>query len=50
MRQEPRVFDTFREALGSVMGRLSIPLERWMEAGPLFRHTLSQRKLTDFLN
>ena len=50
LRQEPHAFDTFRETLGSVMGRLSIPLELWMEAGPLLRHTLSQMKLTDFMS
>jgi hypothetical protein len=49
MKQEPQSFDTFREALGQVLSRLSIPLERWIEAGPLLRHTLSQRKLTDFI-
>jgi len=50
MRQEPRSYDTFKDALDQVLSRLSIPLERWYEAGPLLRHTLSQRKLTDFLN
>ncbi|MFH0850220.1 MAG: Nre family DNA repair protein [Candidatus Bathyarchaeota archaeon] len=50
MRQEPQRFDTFREALDRVMSRLSIPLEKWYESGPLLRHTLTQRKLTDFFH
>jgi hypothetical protein len=48
MRQEPQSFDTFKDALDQALSRLSIPLERWYEAGPLLRHTLNQRKITDF--
>ena len=50
MKQEPRLFETLNDALAHTMSRLSIPLKRWMEAGPLLRHTLTQRKLTDFFN
>jgi hypothetical protein len=32
------------------MSRLSIPLQRWIEAGPLLKHTLTQRKLTEFFH
>jgi len=50
MRQEPRLFETMNEALEYTMSRLSIPLQRWIEAGPLLKHTLTQRKLTDFFH
>ncbi len=50
MSQPPRVYDTFQAAIGDVMGQLSIPLEKWMESGPLLRHTMTQRKLTDFFH
>jgi len=50
MNQPPRVYDTFQAAISDVMGRLSIPLEKWMESGPLLRHTMTQRKLTDFFH
>jgi hypothetical protein len=48
MRQEPKKFDTWQNALNHVMSRLTIPIERWMEAGPLLRHTMTQRKITDY--
>jgi hypothetical protein len=48
MRQNSKKFETFKGALQHIMGRLSIPLERWMEVGPLLRHSLTQRKITDF--
>jgi hypothetical protein len=50
MRQPSMVFDTFQSAINNIMGRLSIPLEKWMESGPLLRHTVTQRKLTDFFH
>jgi hypothetical protein len=50
MRQEPQMFDTMNEALEYTMSRLSIPLKRWIEAGPLLKHTITQRKLTDFFH
>jgi len=50
MKQEPKRFETMKEALDYTMSRLSIPLERWIEAGPLLKHTLTQRKLTDFFH
>ena len=49
MRQPPRRYDTLGEALQGAMGRLSIGLEHWLDAGALLRQTLSQRKLTDFI-
>ena len=48
MRQPPLAYDTLGEALERVMGRLSIPLEQWLQAGNLLRHTLQQRKITDY--
>jgi len=48
MRQPPLAYDTLGEALDRVMGRLSIPLEQWLQAGNLLRHTLQQRKMTDY--
>ena len=48
MRQPPLAYDTLGEALERVMGRLSIPLEQWLQAGYLLRHTLQQRKMTDY--
>ncbi len=50
MKQEPRRFETLDEALTHTMSRLSIPMEKWMEAGPLLRHTLTQRKITDYVH
>jgi hypothetical protein len=50
MRQEPRRFESIDKALEYTMSRLSIPLHRWIEAGPLLRRTLTQRKLTDFFH
>jgi hypothetical protein len=50
MKQEPRRFETLDEALTHTMSRLSIPMEKWMEAGPLLRHTLTQRKITDYFH
>jgi hypothetical protein len=50
MKQEPKTFETLDEALTHTMSRLSIPLEKWMEAGPLLRHTLTQRKITDYFH
>ena len=49
MRQPPKKYDTMEEALRSVMSRLSIGLEHWLNAGSLLRQTLTQRKLTDFM-
>ena len=48
MKQEPQRYDTFQEALDQVLSRLSIPLDKWLESGPLLRHTITQRKLTEF--
>jgi hypothetical protein len=50
MRQEPRIFEKMDKALEYAMGRLSIPMKRWIEAGPLLKQTLTQRKLTDFFH
>jgi hypothetical protein len=50
MKQEPRKFETLQNAMSHVMGRLTIPFERWMEAGPLLRHTMTQRKITDYFH
>ena len=49
MRQEPKRYNTLEEALGCVMGRLSIGLEHWLDSGFLLRQTLIQRKLTQFM-
>lgn len=49
MRQPPKRFNSLEEALRHAMGRLSIPLEHWVNSGFLLRHTLKQRKLTEFL-
>jgi hypothetical protein len=50
MKQEPQKFESLNEALNHTMSRLSIPLQRWIEAGPLLKHTLTQRKLTEFFH
>jgi DNA repair protein NreA len=50
MKQEPMKFDILDKALEYTMSRLSIPIKRWIEAGPLLRHTLTQKKITDFFN
>jgi hypothetical protein len=48
MKQTPQLYNSIDEALKRVMSRLSIPLEKWIESGPLLRQTLTQRKLTEF--
>jgi hypothetical protein len=50
MRQEPRNFESMQDAIEFTMSRLSIPFEKWFKAGPLLKHTITQRKLTDFIN
>jgi hypothetical protein len=49
MRQPPKCYDTLDEALKRMMSRLSIGLEHWLDAGFLLRHTLTQRKMTEYL-
>jgi hypothetical protein len=48
MRQPPLIYDNLDDALVRVMSRLSIPLEQWLAAGFLLRHTLTQRKITEY--
>ncbi|MBN1683308.1 hypothetical protein JW865_07130 [Candidatus Bathyarchaeota archaeon] len=48
MRQKPKRFENINDALKQVMNRLSIPLEKWIESGPLLKHTLTQRKITEY--
>jgi hypothetical protein len=48
MKQTPRLFTSMDTALQHVMSRLTIPLEKWIEAGPLLKRTLTQRKLTEY--
>jgi len=48
MRQNPKIFSNIDDALKQVMSRLSIPLDKWIESGPLLKHTLTQRKLTEY--
>lgn len=50
MKQDPKQFETFNNAISFIMSRLSIPLEKWMESGPLLRNAMTQRKLTDFFH
>ena len=47
MRQDPKKFEKWENAIEFVMSRLTIPIARWMDAGPLLRHTMTQRKITD---
>ncbi|MFP3951709.1 MAG: Nre family DNA repair protein [Candidatus Bathyarchaeia archaeon] len=49
MKRDPRRFETLGSALDYTMSRLTIPLEKWKDVGPLLRHTLTQRKITDYL-
>ncbi len=49
MRQPPKRYDTMDEALKRVMSRLSIGLDHWLKSGFLLRHTLTQRKITEYL-
>ncbi len=49
MKQIPKIFTSIDAALNQVMGRLSIPLQKWIEAGPLLKMTLTQRKLTEYI-
>ena len=48
MRHKPKRFENINDALKQVMNRLSIPLEKWIESGPLLKHTLTQRKITEY--
>jgi len=48
MKQTPRLFTNMDTALKHVMSRLTIPLEKWIEAGPLLKQTLTQRKITEY--
>jgi hypothetical protein len=48
MKQIPRLFTTRDEALRHAMSRLTIPIDKWIEAGPLLRQTLTQRKITEY--
>jgi hypothetical protein len=48
MKQTPRDFTSMDSALQHVMSRLTIPLQKWIESGPLLRHTLTQRKITEY--
>lgn len=50
MKQEPNEFESFKKALTYIMNRLSIPLKKWMESGPLLRKTMTQKKLPDFFH
>ena len=50
MKQKPKRFETMSEALEYTMSRLSIPLKRWIKAGPLLKRTLTQRKLTEYFH
>jgi hypothetical protein len=49
MRQPPRRFDALDEAMSRIMSRLSIDLEHWLKSGFLLRHTLTQRKITEYM-
>jgi hypothetical protein len=49
MRLKPCTFDTMEKALDRVMSRLSISLDKWLEAGYLLRFSLSQKKITDYM-
>lgn len=49
MRQAPKKFSTLAGAIEELRSRLSIGLEHWFEAGMLLKHTLTQRKITDFM-
>jgi len=48
MKQTPRLFTSMDTALKHVMSRLTIPLEKWIDAGPLLKNTLTQRKITEY--
>jgi hypothetical protein len=48
MKQTPRFFHSMDVALQHVMSRLTIPLKKWIDSGPLLRQTLTQRKITEY--
>jgi hypothetical protein len=50
MKQEPMKFESMKQALNYTMNRLSIPIEKWLESGPLLKHTMTQKKLIDFFS
>jgi len=49
LRHEPVRFDTLEEALNQVSNRLTISMKDWVTSSTLLKHTLTQRKITDFL-
>ncbi|MEW6592568.1 MAG: Nre family DNA repair protein [Candidatus Hadarchaeota archaeon] len=48
MKSEPNKFDSLRGALEFAMGRLSIPLEKWVENSALLKLVFFQKKITEF--
>lgn len=48
MKNIPQKFENLDEAIYFTMSRLSIPLKNWVEVGPLLKHTLIQKKITEY--
>ncbi len=48
MKREPQKFDTFRAALDCAMGKLTIPLEKWIASSEMLRREFFQKKITEF--
>jgi hypothetical protein len=48
MKNIPQKFENLDEAIDFTMSRLSIPLKNWVEVGPLLKHTLIQKKITEY--
>lgn len=44
LKQKPRLFDTYRSALGYISTKLRLPMSRFMEQGALMREMLTSRQ------
>jgi hypothetical protein len=48
LKQKPNEFDTLQKALGHVISRMDIPLERWLRSSAVLKDMLMQRRIEDY--
>jgi hypothetical protein len=49
MRSEPKKFDNLHAALNYAMGKLTVPLKKWVENSALLKQALFQKRISDFM-
>ena len=49
VRSKPKKFDTLRQALDHIAGKMDIPMKRWINTSGVLKDVLYQRRLDDFL-